>query len=431
MMRNFSIRSIVLAIAWLLTTTVANAIPTTCEVTLESTSGNEVTLISAATAPKAKEAEAMAVKQAFYALINHGVDGLHSGQPMLSTPSKQFDYTFYKENKYQNFLTATPVKIDESKIGTNRRVRVLVTINAKRLLDNLANAKLQVSPAWQDKKKTTATVSLNPTIVVVPYLRGDDQSFQAMKELVDKSPAMKQAVNTVGSQFASHGYKTRDFIATLNNSNTADIMREGSATDAQTMVIQELPGDIVVTVDLDLHKSGNKAQCTVTLNAVERQTAGKLGSVSYASGQYITNDFVTLTDYALKKVEKKFFDQMSEAFAQMVEKGREVNVEFLLGETVSDWDFDVETPLAGGDFKEELEEWLRDNANHGIYDMSRSSDKFINVSVNVPLWDTERNRSYTLSNFNSALKKFIKSQIGDDYKVNLKAMGQKIIVTIE
>lgn len=420
-----------LAISALMMPGFAKAIPTTSDVKLDACSGNEVILTSSAIEAKAKDAQVMAVKQAFHALLNDGVDGLHNGQPMLSSPNKEFNYTFYKDKMYEKFLTSTAVKLDESKIGSNRKVTMKVSINIKRLLEKLTDNKLVISPAWQDSKDQTPTSTLNPTIVVVPYLRGEDQSFQGMKDCIDTNPAMKHAVNSVCSMFASRGFKTRDFTTMLQNSKTDDILQEGTQTDAVTMVIQQLPADIVVSVDLDLIKDGNKGQCTLNLNAVERQTAGKLASVSYGSGQYMTTDFVTLSNHALKKVENNFFDQIQNAFAVMVEKGREMNLEFLLGESVNDWDFDTPTPATESDFKEELEEWLRSTSHKGVYDMSQSNDKYIAASINIPLWDSKRERSYSITNFNSALKKFMKHHFGDAYNPKMTAMGQKLIITIE
>lgn len=432
MRRQTILRLLILAMTWVTTLGIANAIPTGADVTLDGQSGGEVTLISSALAPKAKDAETMAVKQAFFALIDQGVEGIQSGQPMLTTPNKAFNYTFYKEGKYLNYLVATPQKLDESKIGDQKRVRMKVIINLTKLKTDLTAQKLAISPAWQDKKKTSATASLNPTIVVVPYMpAGENDSFEGMKQYIDSDPAVKYAVNAVSSQFAAHGYKTRDLTTMLANSKNDDIMTQGSQTDAKTLLIQNLPADIVATVNLDLFKDGNKGQCTMTLDAVERQTASKLCSTTFSSGQFMTTDYIALTDHALKKLENKFFSQLQDAFAGMVEKGREMKLEFVLGQSVSDWDFDSETPATEADFKEELEEWLRNTANHGVYDMSASNDKFIAVSINIPLWDSDRNRSYSISNFNSALKKFVKRQLGDAYKVNISAMGQKLIISIE
>lgn len=88
-------------------------------------------------------------------------------------------------------------------------------------------------------------------------------------------------------------------------------------------------------------------------------------------------------------------------------------------------------PASGEYFKDALDEWLRANAFHGIYDMSRSTDKYISVSINVPLWNAAKNRTYTLSNFGSDLRKFFKKHLGEDYKANVTAMGQSMTVIIE
>lgn len=431
MRKPHCLRLISLAMSLAFAFGIANAFPTTSELTLVDSTPTQVTLLSSALAPKAKAAEEMAVKQAFFGLFNSGVEGLNSGQPMLTEPNKAFDYTFYKDEKYRNYLVANPLKADDVKIGGDRRVTVKVTINYAKLKKDLQLARLSLSPAWQDKQEVKATASLNPTIVVVPYVKGGDQSFQGMKNLMDSIPAMKHAVNTVSTMFASHGYKTRDFTTMLANSKTDDIVFEGTQTDARTMVIQQLPGDIVVSVDLDLIQNGKKGECTLAINAVERQTAGKLASVSYGSGQYMTNDFMALTSHALSKIEHKFFDQMQDAFSEMVEKGRELKLEFLIGDTVDDWDFDTETPATDVDFKEELEEWMRSMANHGIYDMSQSNDKFIAASINIPIWDSDRNRSYSINNFNSAMRKFLKRHFGEAYKARITGMGQKLIITVE
>lgn len=115
----------------------------------------------------------------------------------------------------------------------------------------------------------------------------------------------------------------------------------------------------------------------------------------------------------------------------MINKGREVQLTFSLSETVTDWDFDQDSPETGDYFKDALDEWLRDNAFHGIYDMSQSTDKYIRASVNVPLWNAARNRSYTLSNFSSDLRKFFKKQLGENYKANVTSMGQSMSIVIE
>jgi len=63
--------------------------------------------------------------------------------------------------------------------------------------------------------------------------------------------------------------------------------------------------------------------------------------------------------------------------------------------------------------------------------MGLNTDKYVHATVNIPLWDMEKNRSYSISNFGSDVRKFFKEQFGDSYKASVTALGQKLLVTIE
>ena len=217
----------------------------------------------------------------------------------------------------------------------------------------------------------------------------------------------------------------------LMNDKTGDLLRSGIQTDDATLVVQQLPGDIVVTVGISAQRNGNTTRISLETKAVERQTAGRLATKTFASGYYHTTDTTMLVREAVKQIESGFFKQLQASFEQMINKGREVQLTFSLSETVTDWDFDQDAPETGDYFKDALDEWLRDNAFHGIYDMSQSTDKYIRASVNVPLWNAARNRSYTLSNFGSDLRKFFKKQLGENYKANVTSMGQSMSIVIE
>lgn len=169
----------------------------------------------------------------------------------------------------------------------------------------------------------------------------------------------------------------------------------------------------------------------MNLRALEKQTNGRLATVPFSSGKYMTTDSLKLADHAIKKIQDDFFAQLQASFEDMIKKGREVFVEIGLSQSVSDWDFEQDSPATGDYFKDALDEWLREHAFQGVYDMSNSTDKFVNIRLNIPLWNMEKNRSYTLSNFGSDMRKFFKEQLGDDYKASTTAMGQKLVVTIE
>ena len=401
-------------------------------VSLESQEGDVVAIKASATHEKKKEAEILAMKSAFNALLHSGVEGLHNGQPMIVGDCKQYDYRFFHENRYIQYMSQEPRKLNNDKIKGNNLTTVVVYINTKGLKAELLRNKLPLSPAWADAKAVNATASLNPTIVVVPNTTAETgYSFEAMRTIIENDPVQRYAIDRVAEEFQKNGFKTRDFVTQLQNAKTSNFLREGTQTDDASMLVSQLPGDIVVTVDcvVETLNRGTSA-AMLNISAVEKQTAGRLATKTFESGQYHTTEHNRLADYAVKKISKDFFSQLQDSFDAMVKKGREVSMELALAENV-DWDFDSDAPASGEFFKDALEEWLRENSFQSNYSMNSSTDKYIALSVNVPLWDQEKNRSFTLSNFGSNFRKFLKSHLGEDYKPKIASMGQKMLITIE
>lgn len=136
-------------------------------------SGNEyaVTLQATGVDAKKKDAEAMAIKSAFNALMHTGVEGLKDGHPILSEKKGDYDYRFFNDERYINYVVGVPKTIETKKLGSKQRATVVVSINLRGFRNELQRNKQVFSPAWADAKKTEATSALNPTIVVVAVHR--------------------------------------------------------------------------------------------------------------------------------------------------------------------------------------------------------------------------------------------------------------------
>ena len=401
-------------------------------VTLVEENGNNVTLEATAIADKKKEASELAVKSAFHTLFHCGVEGLKNSIPLVTQERKDYDYRFFNESRYINYMSGGIAEISNDKVGGKARVKVRVTIQLKSLMADLERNKLVLSPGWSDAKAVNATAALNPTIVIVPNVRSGEADFNAMRNELNARPSLKIVIEKLAGEFGKNGYKTRDFVTQLQNSKINQILTLDTQSDEKTKVAQMIPGDIVVTVDVMVNTKDKKSsECLVTIKAVENQTNGNLASAAYTSGLYMTTDTVQLADYALKKISKEFFTGLNKAFEDMVKKGHEIVLDLALSQSVSDWDFEQEAPGGSDYFKDALDEWLRAHSFQGRYDISTSTDKYIHATVNIPLWNVEKNRSYTISNFGSDVKKFLREQLGDMYKPTVTALGQKLVVTVE
>lgn len=404
----------------------------TGDVRLDSESGSQATFVSTCSAKKAGDAVNEALEGTFNVIFTQGVEGLHSGQPMIDGDAKSFLYRFFNEKLYNRFLAGAPVKESEQKINKEKQVTIRVTVRMDGLLKAVKTGGARLNPAWADKTEIKPTSTINPSVIVTPYVRGDgDDGFQTMKAIMDSSPVKSYAVGEVSSIFAKNGYKTRDLRTALSNSKTSALLGEDGQDD-KTLAVRELPGDIVVSVDVDVQTDGQKtSSCTVNLRAVENQTENTLGSVSYASGRYMTTDSTLLVKDALKRVQKEFFSEIQAAFERMVSEGRRMNLEFNVSSEVADWDFASPTPATDNEFMDALEDWLSENSFQGVYDMGQSTDRYISASINIPVWDSKRNRGYTTSRFSSDLKKFLRKELGDSYKPEVTSMGQKLLITIK
>ena len=405
------------------------------EVSLVQQDNNSVTVLATAVGDKKKDAALLAAKSAFYTLFHAGVEGVKNGVPMVAVEKKDYDYRFFNESRYINFIGSEVKTVDDTKIGGKYRVTVRLTIQLKTLLADLARNNLSVSPGWSDAKAVKATAALTPTIVVVPDTQGEGSDAEAMRKVMDKDPVMKHLIAKLTEEFTKHGYKTKNFIAQLQGAKNSAFLRAeaGAQSDGTTDFVRNLQADIIVTasMNLNINSASNRGECAINLAAVEFQTQGNLANKSFASGQYMTTDGIMLADHAVKKMQADFFRQLQAAFEKMVAEGREVAIELNLSEAVTDWDFSQSSPATGKPFKRALDAWVREHSFQSVYSMDYSTNKYIKLSVNVPLWDQENNCSYNLSNFGDDLNAFLQSQLGSDYSPEVVAMGQGMSITVK
>lgn len=404
------------------------------DVELVGQSGSDIILKTVVAASKANnEAEELAIRSVIAALLNNGVEGVHNGNPMLAERDNSYEGRLATSKRYLMMLSGKPVKKGEFKYNGMRKITYEIPLNINALKKDLEKQELAMHPAWTDAKKEmpVTKVAIRPVIVVIPETNDAANSFEELRDLLDNNPAYKGGVNKLTKLFSDNGFTTRDFRTAIENSKTDDLLREGAQTDAKTMVVQNMPGDIVVKMDIDIKKRDNTSGANVAVRAVERQTEAILASESFMSGFYHISDPVVIVDKALDKVAPDFFTKLGDAFERMAVEGRSMQLDFNLSQSVTDWDFDLESPADGSEFKDDLYEWLRENSFRGICDMSLSTGKYIKCTLNIPLWDNEKNRSYRVENFTSALKRFLKKKLGGEYNVNVTALGQKLSIMIE
>ena len=389
------------------------------DVTLVQQDANTATVLATAVDEKKKDAALLASKSAFNTLFYSGIAGVKNNSPLIAVKRTDYDYRFFSESRYLNYISGEIETVNSEKVGGKYRVTVRLTILLKALCDDLQQNNMVLNPTWTDSKAVKATASLNPTIVIVPDMI-DGSDLATLRQKVLDDPVLKYAVR-----------KLTDEFNILQNQINSAMMNTGNQTDIATEIMKRIPGDIVVNVDAKVVTQGNESECILMLHALEKQTSNNLSDATFPSGRYMTNEHIKLVDYAIKQIKGDFFSTLQSKFEDIVQQGRTVVIDMGLSQSVNDWDFDQESPENGNYFKDELLAWLESHCHQSVPNITLDTDKGMQVRMNIPLWDAEKNKSYTLSNFSSDLRKFFKSQLGDYYKANVRASGQGINVTIE
>lgn len=278
----------------------------------------------------------------------------------------------------------------------------------------------------QDTRGTGNGVK-QPEIVVVPFtVEGED-----VRQVIENNPMMALAISKVKEQFNNRGFITKDFITLMKASKNTAIMMDEAAIDYKARIVRESKADIQVLVKIMGNQQSNGAvEVALMLEAVEVQTGNSLANKSYLSGKFVTNDFIKLANRALDMIGDDFFSNLQSAFNQIVEEGRELA--FQIGFSPDcEMDATSEVGSNGNDFQMEMEEWLGNNAFRGVYSLN-GSEKLLDVSMQVPLYDQTTGAPFNLSRMRTVLKKFIDPLLASNgcmAKVNVT--GQRLHVIID
>lgn len=278
----------------------------------------------------------------------------------------------------------------------------------------------------QDTRGTGSGVK-QPEIVVVPFtLEGED-----VRQVIEQNPMMALAISKVKEQFNDRGFITKDFITLLKASKNTSLMMDEAAIDYKARIVRESKADIQVLVKIVGNQQDNGAvEVALMLEAVEVQTGNSLANKSYMSGKFITNDFIKLANRALNMIGDDFFSNLQSAFNQMVEDGRELAIQIGFS---SDCEMDATSEVGsnGNDFQMEVEDWLLNNAFKGVYSVN-GSEKLLDISMQVPLYDQTSGAPFNLSRMRTVLKRFLDPLLASNgciAKVNVT--GQRLHVIID
>lgn len=206
-----------------------------------------------------------------------------------------------------------------------------------------------------------------PNVIVVPFVDPGPDENDKIKDAVLNDEAVPLALSKIKEQFNLRNFKTIDFMTEfqrVQNRAYAASTLNAKNTGLQSYV-DGARADIYVTVKISKEDfSSGASSVTLLLEAKERETGFSLANASIVSDRFRASK-KELTEYALEGISENFFNQLKQAFRDMVNNGREVNITVNVD---SNCDFDMENDVVGTNdmmLSEELDEWVLANAFKG------------------------------------------------------------------
>ena len=181
-----------------------------------------------------------------------------------------------------------------------------------------------------------------PNVMVVPFVEPGEGENDRIKDAVLNDEAVPLALSKIKEEFNLRNFKTIDFMTEfqrVQNRAYAASALNAKSTGLQAYV-DGARADIYVTVKISKEDfAGGASNVTLLMEAKERETGFSLANASIVSDRFRASK-KELTEYALEGISENFFNQLKQAFRDMVTNGREVNITLNVDENC-DFDMDI------------------------------------------------------------------------------------------
>ena len=392
----------------------------TTDAILKNTTGKIATLECSGIARTKKEATEMAKKSVIYTYLYNGIDGLNDNKPLLgykpSADASQYVGTLLGTTRYANFIRSCTIA-DRTNKTADKNIQVFATIDlyTESLERDLINNGVIGRSASDIALSETQEAIAMPTVMVVPFRKGDESYEEAIRNNSD----MRMAISKVNEGFIGEGVETKDLLTSLNNANTYQV-RMGDGMSLDDAILANSGADVSVSVDINQ----DVVRVSLTLQAIEVATGNTLATKSEISGRKRTTADV-LCGVMAKAMIGDFMKQISTRMATKISTGQSVAVRFTIDPgSAIDMDTEINNIMPLSDI---LVSWVKRHAKNGRYHtqgrtstLLAFSDIFVDNSV-------EDGMQSDVNDFALALYQYLK---GLNLSVSRTITGNSIDVII-
>lgn len=285
---------------------------------------------------------------------------------------------------------------------------------------------------------------MKPSVMVVPsdawckahrcLQKVDEDYYPDYRKAFVENSDLGNVISKINIIMADRGFPLENLETALKSLNTENVERK-LYTDADGNAVMSSPldeiyrsaaADIVLQLSWNINKTGPKRSVTFNLQALDSYTNKQVAGVEGTGAPSFSSDAATLLEEAVVSHMDVFCDRLMKHFQDMKLNGREVSIDFLLGEGSSG---NFATEYGDEELSEAITHLIAANAVNHSFSKSPSTETILQYrSVRAPIADEDGMPMDAYAFARKITKKLKKNPYDLSVKTIAKGLGKAVVI---
>ena len=303
-------------------------------------------------------------------------------------------------------------------------------------------ALLPLSMMGQAKKPTLMVIPADTWCAANGYMVPDPGDQDKKTRVPDYEQAILEnmdlynVITKVGELMSEQGFPLKDLSQTVKsiNQNTAEdemlTSRTGGSTLAETpldRLLNRAKADILIEVAWKVNTVGPKRSITYTLRGLDAYTNKQVAAATGTGAPSFSAELPVLLEEAVVEKMDGFVSQLQDHFNDLMENGREINIDVRIFDNGSGLSFEEE--YDGEELTDIIDNWMAENTVNHRYNLSDATDLVLRYEqVRIPLYRAN-GRPMDTRQFVGELRKYLSAApYSITSKVLTKGLGRANLI---
>lgn len=311
----------------------------------------------------------------------------------------------------------------------------------KTFLAIIAMALLPLSMMGQAKKPTLMVIPADTWCVANDYMTSaNDQDKKTRvpdyERAITESMDLYNVVTKIGELMSEQGFPLKDLSQTVKSirQNREEDEMTTSRTSGSTLAETPLDGllnrakaDILIEVAWQVNTVGPKKSITYTLRGLDAYTNKQVAAAQGTGAPSFSAELPVLLEEAVVEKMDGFVSQLQDHFNDLMENGREINIDVRIFDDGSGLSFEEE--YDGEELTDIIDNWMAENTVNHRYNLSDATDMVLHYEqVRIPLYRAN-GRPMDTRQFVGELRKYLSAApYSITSKVLTKGLGRANLI---